>query len=122
MIHQCSSCSETYSDTKLVTFTSTYIVYLGCNLISWSSRKQCTIARSSTEAKYRSVVASASKLCWVCSLLTELDKYVPHSPVIYCNNVGATHLCSNSIFHSCMKHVAIDFDFISEQVPWRISW
>ena len=52
--------------------TSAYIVYLGRNPISWSSKKQCTITCSSTEAEYRSVAATAAELNWVCSLLSEL--------------------------------------------------
>lgn len=96
--------------------TSAYIVYLGRNPISWSSKKQPTIARSSTEAEYRSVAATAAELTWVCSLLTELHIQLPQSPVIYCDNVGATQLCSNPVFHSRMKHVAIDFHFIRNQV------
>ncbi|KAL6324620.1 hypothetical protein AAG906_013433 [Vitis piasezkii] len=38
------------------------------------------------------------------------------SPVVYCDNVGATQLSSNPIFHSRMKHVAIDYHFIRDQV------
>ncbi|KAK0573321.1 hypothetical protein LWI29_006391 [Acer saccharum] len=96
--------------------TSAYIVYLGKNPISWSSKKQNTIARSSTEAEYRSVAATAAELNWVCFLLTDLGLKVSTAPVIYCDNVGATQLCSNPIFHSRMKHVAIDFHFIKDQL------
>ena len=96
--------------------TSAYIVYLGRNPISWSSKKQNTIARSSTEAEYRSVASTATELNWVCFLLTDLGLTLPTAPVIYCDNVGATQLCSNPIFHSRMKHVAIDFHFIRDQV------
>ncbi|RVW78567.1 Retrovirus-related Pol polyprotein from transposon RE1 [Vitis vinifera] len=46
----------------------------------------------------------------------ELGVTLPQQPVIYCDNVGATHLCSNPVFHSCMKHVALDYHFIREQV------
>lgn len=74
------------------------------------------MARSSTEAEYRSVANTAAELTWICSLLTDLHIRVPTCPVIYCDNVGATQLCSNPIFHSRMKHVAIDFHFIREQV------
>ena len=51
-----------------------------------------------------------------CSLLTELRVNLPTPPVIYCDNVGATYLCSNPVFHSHMKHVAIDYHFIRDQV------
>ena len=39
-----------------------------------------------------------------------------YCPVIYCDNIGATQLCSSPVFHSRMKHVAIDFHFIRDQV------
>ena len=98
------------------TSTSAYIVYLGPNLISWSSKKQRTVARSSTEAEYRSVASTATELRWICSLLLELGVHLQQQPVIYCDNVGATNLCSNPVFHSRMKHVALDYHFIREQV------
>ncbi|RVW40980.1 Retrovirus-related Pol polyprotein from transposon RE1 [Vitis vinifera] len=99
-----------------LTSTSAYVVYIGRNPISWSSKKQRTVVRSSMEAEYRSVAATAAELNWVSSLLTELGVVLPQSPVIYCDNIGATNLCSNPVFHSRMKHVAIDFHFIREQV------
>ncbi|KAE8725678.1 hypothetical protein F3Y22_tig00008262pilonHSYRG00055 [Hibiscus syriacus] len=98
------------------TSTSAYIVYLGHNPISWSSKKQRTVARSFTEAEYRSVASTTAEIRWICSLLMELGVTLPQQPVIYCDNVGATNLCSNPVFHSRMKHVALDYHFIREQV------
>jgi hypothetical protein len=96
--------------------TSAYIVYLGRNPISWNSKKQKTITRSSTEAEYRSVAATAAEIKWLCSLLTDLGINLQQAPTIYCDNIGATQLCSNPVFHSRMKHVTIDFQFIRDQV------
>ncbi|KAH9723253.1 retrovirus-related pol polyprotein from transposon RE2 [Citrus sinensis] len=45
--------------------TSAYVVYLGKNPISWSSKKQRTVARSSTEAEYRSVANTAAELNFI---------------------------------------------------------
>lgn len=70
----------------------------------------------STETEYRAIAVTAAELNWICSLLTELGVILPHSPTIYCDNIGATNLCSNLVFHSRMKHIAIDFHFIWEQV------
>ena len=68
------------------------------------------------EAESQLIAATAAELNWVSSLLTELGIVLPQSPLIYCDNIGATNLCSNPFFHSKMKHVAIDFHFIHEQV------
>ncbi|KAE8732996.1 hypothetical protein F3Y22_tig00001644pilonHSYRG00157 [Hibiscus syriacus] len=98
------------------TSMSAYIVYLGRHPISLSSKKQHTIARSSTEAEYLSVASTTSKLNWICSLLIELGITLFTSTVIYCDNVGATYLYSNPVFHLRMKHVALDYHFIRGQV------
>ncbi|KAG8380295.1 hypothetical protein BUALT_Bualt06G0000800 [Buddleja alternifolia] len=47
---------------------------------------------------------------------SELIFTIHKPPVIYCDNVGATHLCSNPVFHSHMKHVAVRFQFIHGEV------
>ena len=78
--------------------------------------KQHAVARSSTEAEYRSVAATTFEINWICSLLTELRVTLPTPPIIYCDNIGATYLCSNPIFHSRMKHVTIAYHFIRDQV------
>jgi hypothetical protein len=52
--------------------TGGYCIYLGSNLISWSSRKQATVSRSSTEAEYRSLANATAELQWLQSLLKEL--------------------------------------------------
>ena len=77
------------------TSTSAYIVYLGSNPVVWSSKKQKTVARSSTEAEYRSVAATAAEIQWIVSLVRELGVQ-SNTPVIYCDNVGATYLCAKT--------------------------
>ncbi|XP_019158435.1 PREDICTED: uncharacterized protein LOC109155157 [Ipomoea nil] len=52
--------------------TSGYAVFLGDNLVSWVSRKQRTVARSSTEAEYKGLADVAAEVTWVVSLLREL--------------------------------------------------
>ena len=96
--------------------TNGYVVYLGRHPIAWSSKKQRSIARSSTEAEYRSVANTSTEISWICSLLQELGVKLPRAPVIYCDNVGATYLCANPVFHSRMKHVALDYHYIRNQV------
>ncbi|KAK2992688.1 hypothetical protein RJ640_029945 [Escallonia rubra] len=98
------------------TLTGAYVLYLGGSPNSWSSPKQRPIARSSTEAKYKAIVNSAVKINWVVQLVRELRLPVSHIPTIYCDNLGATFLRQNLVFHCRMNHVAIDYHFVREQV------
>lgn len=98
--------------------TNAYVMYLGSHPISWSSKKQGGVARSSTKVEYRSVANAASEIRWIGSLLTELDISLPTQLVLYCDNIGATYLCANPVFHSRMKHIALDYHFVRDHTQY----
>lgn len=93
-------------------FTNAYVIYLCKQPISWSTKKQNGVARSSMEAEYRAIANAASKVRWIWNILTDLKITLPTTPVIYCDNVGATYLSVNPVFHSCMKQIALDYHYI----------
>ncbi|KAH0706464.1 hypothetical protein KY289_011540 [Solanum tuberosum] len=96
--------------------TSGYIIFFGPNPVSWSSKKQCAVARSSTEAEYKSVANALAEIMWVWNLLHKLHVSIWKTPIIYCDNVGVTYLSHNPVFHTHMKHVAVDFAYVRDQV------
>ena len=96
--------------------TNAYVIYLGQHPIYWTSKKHNGVARSSTEAEYRAVANTASELNWICNVLSELGVTLSSPPLVFCDNVGATFLCANPVFHSRMKHIAIDYHFVRNQV------
>lgn len=77
------------------------------------------MARSSTEAEYRSIASTTAEVCWILSLLCELGIKVTTTPTIYSDNKGATYLSANPVFHSRMKHLALDYHFVRQQVQSR---
>ncbi|XP_019054011.1 PREDICTED: uncharacterized protein LOC109114964 [Nelumbo nucifera] len=89
-----------------------YCIFLGNNLHSWSSRKYATVSRSSTEAKYRSLALATSEALWINSLFRELGFSLSCSPTLRYDNIGATYLSANPVFHARTKHIEIDFHFV----------
>jgi hypothetical protein len=87
--------------------TGGFAVYLGSNLVSWSARKQPTVSRSSTEAEYKALVNAVAEVMWVAH---------PPAGRLWCDNIGATYLLANPVFHARTKHIEIDFHFVREQV------
>ncbi|VFQ89230.1 unnamed protein product, partial [Cuscuta campestris] len=68
--------------------TSGYCVFLGDNLISWSSKRQATTSRSSAEAEYRAVANSVAEASWVRNLLLELQQPLRRATLVFCDNEG----------------------------------
>ena len=96
--------------------TSGYCLFLGPNLVSWHSRKQHTVSKSSTEAEYRSVATLVAKISWLQSLLKELNISSSTTPVIWCDNLSTVYLSANPILHARTKHIEIDLYFVPEKV------
>lgn len=91
-------------------------MFFGPNLISWFSHKQLSVARSSTESEYQALTDATVEITWLQSLFKEV--HVPQSkcPIMWCDNIGATYLMANPIFHTRMKHIEIAFHFVRDKV------
>lgn len=96
--------------------TSGYCVFLGDNLISWSSKRQPTVSRSSAEAEYRGVANAVAEATWLRNLLLELNIPLRQASVVYCDNVSAVYLSDNPVQHQRTKHIEIDLHFVREKV------
>jgi hypothetical protein len=79
--------------------TSGYAVFLGGNLVSWSSKRQPVVSRSSAEAKYRAVAYGVVEASWFRQLLAELHSPLAKSTLVYCDNVNAVYFSINPVQH-----------------------
>jgi hypothetical protein len=96
--------------------TSGYCTFVGGNLVTWRSKKQAVVARSSAEAEYRAMALGVSELMWTRSVLAELG-FPPTGPMkLLCDNKAAICIAHDPVQHDRTKHIEIDRHFIKEKI------
>ncbi|GKC54842.1 ribonuclease H-like domain-containing protein [Tanacetum coccineum] len=95
---------------------SGYCVFLGDNLLSWSTKCQVTLSRSSVEAEYQGVANVVTKTAWIRNLLHELHTPLFTATLVYCDNVSAVCMSANLVQHQRLKHIKIDTHFVHDFV------
>lgn len=96
--------------------TSGYCTYVWGNLVTWRSKKQTMVARSSAEAELRALAHGMCEGIWLGRLLEEL-KISSNSPMrLYCDNKAAVSIAHNPVHHDRTKHVEVDRHFIREKI------
>ncbi|RVW35969.1 Retrovirus-related Pol polyprotein from transposon TNT 1-94 [Vitis vinifera] len=96
--------------------TSGYCSFVWGNLVTWRSKKQSVVARSSAEAEFRAMAQGICKGIWLNRLLEELRVPLKHPMVLYCDNQAAISIAKNPVHHDRTKHVEIDRHFIKEKI------
>jgi hypothetical protein len=96
--------------------TTVYCMFVGGNLVSWRSKKQHVIARSSAKSEYHAMTSAACELIWLKGLLSELGFPSSIPMTLFCDNQVAMHIAANLMFHERTKYIKVDCHFIRQQV------
>lgn len=95
--------------------TSGMAQFLGSCLVSWGSKKQNSVALSTTEAEYVAAAVCCAQLLWLKNQLSDFNLFFNDVP-IYCDNMSAICVAKNPVYHSKMKHIEIRHHFIRDCV------
>lgn len=104
-----------------------YLLILGGTPISWKSKKQSVVSRSSTKVEYRAMATTVSEILWIWWLLANFDVHINEPTPLLCDNESACHIADNPIFHEHTKHIEMDCYFVrecdesKEIIPIRIT-
>lgn len=96
--------------------TTGYCIFFGNAPISWKTKEQGTVSRSSAEAEYRSMATTCCEITWLRSLLEGLNVRHAHAVKFFCDNQAAIHIASNLVFHEQTKHIEMDCHVVREKV------
>ena len=89
---------------------------LGSTMISWSNRKQKSVALITTEVEYMVACEACTEEVWLRKLISDLFDQTPESTIIYCDNQSCIRLSEHPMFHERSKHIEITYYFIQNKV------
>ena len=97
-----------------------FCVFLGSTLVSWKTKKQITISRSSSEAQYKALATTTCEIQWINYILRDLQVQTDLPAVLYCDNQSVRHITYNPTFHEHTKHIDIDCHLICERLQHNL--
>ncbi|XP_072076569.1 secreted RxLR effector protein 161-like [Arachis hypogaea] len=100
---------------------SGYCFFLGTSLITWKSKKQNVVARSSAEAEYRALAGATCEAQWITFITKELKLNLAKPIAIYCDSQAALHIAANSVFHERTKHIEVDCHIVHDKSKENVT-
>ncbi|CAM8984340.1 unnamed protein product [Rhodiola kirilowii] len=93
-----------------------FCILIGESLVSWRTKKQAIVSRSSAESEYRAMAAVCTEVVWLLILFTEMHASISTPISLYCDNQAALHIAKNPVFHERTKHIELDCHFVRHYI------
>lgn len=90
-------------------------MFVGSSLISWRSKKQPTVSRSSAKSEYRALALASCELAWLFQLIKDL-RVDPAIHVLFSDSTAAIYIATNPVFHERTKHIKVDCHTVREKL------
>ena len=91
---------------------SGFVFTLAGGAVSWSSKKQSSVALSSTESEYMALLHALKEQIWIKRLLNEMGYNIDDQNIIYTDSQSAIALAQNPEHHARTKHIDIQYHFV----------
>ncbi|XP_020532292.1 uncharacterized protein LOC110008568 [Amborella trichopoda] len=100
--------------------TTGLCAFVGGNMVTWKSKKQNVVTRSSAEAEYRAMASTTCELIWLKSFLNDLGFKSAKPIPLFCDNQAAIHIAIYPVFHERTKYIEVDCHFVREKVQAKM--
>lgn len=96
--------------------TTGFCILLGANPISWKTKKQAVVARSSVKAEYRAMALTSCEVTWLQAMFRDLGITELPPAIMHCDNKAAIAIATTPVLHEKTKHVDIDCHFVRDKL------
>ncbi|GKD12422.1 cysteine-rich receptor-like protein kinase 8, partial [Tanacetum coccineum] len=96
--------------------TTRYCILLGDLPVSWKSKKQAVMSRSSAEADYKAMALTCCEVTWLVNLFKDFGIKDLEPFDLHCDNQAALYIAANPVFHARTKHIEVDCHYVRDQM------